>query len=275
MGGGGRGSLPHFKEPLMATRFIDKEFGADSSTAIANDATGTAKVRNLPGAAGLVYDQVDNQMKFNRNGTIVKVTNSANAETLSGAGSQFSLDMSTALAATVGGSGVTWLGAHRAIITGAALTQTGNATNAIHGVYWITGTNAGAFPKAAVLGEFHAGTTTADGAFVAMAGGGATARSMYGVASLDPDVNTTQYGLDLSNNSWTGGRAGAKVGYTTADILMSLDVALIVGGSSAPTNGVTGAGAAGPGSLFFMTGGTIKLYMNTGTKASPTWTAQT
>lgn len=42
-------------------------------------------------------------------------------------------------------------------------------------------------------------------------------------------------------------------------------------GTTAPVNGVTGAGFAGPGSLYFRTSG--KIYSNTGTKASPTWTA--
>lgn len=57
----------------MATRYIDKEFGADSSTAIVDDTTGTRKVQNLPNAVGLVYDKVDNTFKFNRNGSIVSL----------------------------------------------------------------------------------------------------------------------------------------------------------------------------------------------------------
>ena len=54
----------------MATRFIDKEFGADPTTAIADDVTGTRRVRNLPDAAGFVYDKVDHNIKYNRNGSI-------------------------------------------------------------------------------------------------------------------------------------------------------------------------------------------------------------
>lgn len=60
----------------MAIRFIDKDFGANSTTAIANDATGTAKVRNLPDAAGIVYDKVDNTLKYNANGTIRQLADS-------------------------------------------------------------------------------------------------------------------------------------------------------------------------------------------------------
>jgi len=46
-------------------------------------------------------------------------------------------------------------------------------------------------------------------------------------------------------------------------------------GVGAPTDGAsgTGAGKAGPGSLYMdATATTGKLYINTGTKASPTWT---
>lgn len=54
----------------MAIRFLDKEYGSTSTTAIANDSTGTAKIKNLPNAAGIAYDQVDGRIKFNDAGTI-------------------------------------------------------------------------------------------------------------------------------------------------------------------------------------------------------------
>lgn len=66
----------------MATRFLDKEYGADSSTAIADDATGTAKVKNLPDAAGYVYDKVDGFIKYNDAGNIRTVVNTNEAQTL-------------------------------------------------------------------------------------------------------------------------------------------------------------------------------------------------
>lgn len=46
-------------------------------------------------------------------------------------------------------------------------------------------------------------------------------------------------------------------------------------GTAAPTDGAsgTGAGFAGPGSLYVRTSGSnSKLFINTGTKAAPTWT---
>ena len=61
----------------MATRFIDKEYGVDVSTAIANDTTGTRKVQNLPDCTGFVYDKVSNTLKYNKNGTIVEIPDSS------------------------------------------------------------------------------------------------------------------------------------------------------------------------------------------------------
>lgn len=54
----------------MAIRFIDKVTGATSTTAIANDATGRATIRNLPDATGIGYDKVDNTLKYNGNDVI-------------------------------------------------------------------------------------------------------------------------------------------------------------------------------------------------------------
>lgn len=46
----------------------------------------------------------------------------------------------------------------------------------------------------------------------------------------------------------------------------------IMSGSAAPSDGTsgTGAGKAGPGSLYLRTNGS--MYQNTNTQASPTWT---
>lgn len=68
----------------MAFRFLDKEFGANSLTAIANDTTGTSKVRNLPDAAGIVYDLVSNNIKYNSNGTIKSLSDGSGAFDASG-----------------------------------------------------------------------------------------------------------------------------------------------------------------------------------------------
>jgi hypothetical protein len=54
----------------MATRYIDKETGATTSTAIANDTAGTRKIKDLPDAVGIVFDKVDKTFKYNDTGTI-------------------------------------------------------------------------------------------------------------------------------------------------------------------------------------------------------------
>lgn len=64
--------------------------------------------------------------------------------------------------------------------------------------------------------------------------------------------------------SRTRGVVSADGGNTVGDVVK-------FAGAGAPTNGVTGAGFAGKGSEYTdETGG--KLYVNTNTKASPTWT---
>lgn len=186
--------------------------------------------------------------------------------------SRYFVDVQATLAAAVGNNTAAFTGAIRGLISGTNLSKTKVTQAGVHGVFWLLGSNASTWPKAAVIGEVHAGVTARpDGAVLALLGAGGYTRAMFAVGSFDNDINGAQFGLDLSYNSVAGTKA---MGYE-ADIRMSNNVLIMVGASSAPTNGVTGAGIAGPGSLFLMTGGTIKLYMNTNTLASPTWTAQT
>ncbi len=49
--------------------------------------------------------------------------------------------------------------------------------------------------------------------------------------------------------------------------------ARILHGPSAPVDGVTGAGRAGPGSLYIVTIAEPELYENAGTKLVPVWQA--
>ena len=56
-----------------------------------------------------------------------------------------------------------------------------------------------------------------------------------------------------------------------ADSIHLKNCAVIMDGQGAPTSGTTGKGLAGPGSLYIDVTG-AKLYINTNTKASPTWT---
>lgn len=74
--------VPLLKGPLMASRFIDKEHGTDSLTAITDSASNREKVRNLPDAVGFVFDRVDGFFKYNDLGTIRTLVNTNEAQTL-------------------------------------------------------------------------------------------------------------------------------------------------------------------------------------------------
>jgi hypothetical protein len=73
----GAGPFIRKETPKMAIQYIDKKYGATSSTAIANDATGRAKVQSFPDAAGIAYDLVDNTFKFNGSGTVKSLADSS------------------------------------------------------------------------------------------------------------------------------------------------------------------------------------------------------
>lgn len=67
---------------------------------------------------------------------------------------------------------------------------------------------------------------------------------------------------------------GRKQGLTAFDAVVVGGV-MIFTGSAAPTNGTTGTGAgdAAPGSLYIRASGSnSKLFINTNTISSPTWT---
>lgn len=98
----------------MAIRFIQKRYGATTATAIADDATGTAIVPFLPSAAGVVYDQVDNQLKFNKNGHIVVLLDGGGANTTT---TNIGAPAGTGTTAVETGDGVT----HKTVLTLTAL----------------------------------------------------------------------------------------------------------------------------------------------------------
>ena len=65
----------------MAGRFIDKEHGTDTTTAITDSASNRRKVRNLLDAAGLVWDRVSLTFKFNGNDVIKELADTSTAQT--------------------------------------------------------------------------------------------------------------------------------------------------------------------------------------------------
>lgn len=255
----------------MATRFIDKEFGADSSTAIANDATGRAKVRNLVDAVGFVYDEVDNVFKFNKNGTIASIPDSTSnqtiTDTIATTSSEFTRDVITTFDAAVGNNTASINGAIRGIIEGAALTKTNVAQAGLYGVYWITSTNASNWPKAAVIGEVHDGTTTADGAFVAILGGDAgstSARAAYTVAKMSSTgANQFSYGVDLGPDTISGFNGNS---FATADLRFSNQQLFVALTTAITANSTTTTAPSGSIGITSNATGVGKLFMSDGSK---------
>lgn len=87
-----------------------------------------------------------------------------------------------------------------------------------------------------------------------------------GIALYSTGGQVLDYGIDFTN-------VGAyALSPKKAEMRLSGDVCIMVG-TGAPTDNVTGAGYAGPGSLYIdNTASTnTKLYVNEGTKAVPNW----
>lgn len=159
-------------------------------------------------------------------------------------------------------------------LLGNALTKLGNYLGGLIGHYNVTGTKATTFPAGAVLAGIGDGVTQADGAVVAYIDGD-SAQTNCGAMFKVRNNNSTaasgpNFGLDLQDAAHDGFQPVDAAFYKSAPLRLVSDVVTLVG-AAAPTNGVTGATAAGPGSLYVATT-TPKLYINTNTKASPTWT---
>ena len=179
------------------------------------------------------------------------------------------------------------------VLGSAALTGTANIIAAVIGKYSHTGTSSSTYMSAAVQADIGAAVTAPRAAFMAVMSG----ESATGVASVVPaaygvDWQTSTvatrftYGLDLegpaSHDGYTtprynsgfirmGGRVRDAVG-----ALVTINDLVILGGTAATTNGTsgTGAGYAGPGSLYIrQDGSSSTLLINTNTTASPTWSA--
>ena len=153
--------------------------------------------------------------------------------------------------------------------------QTSTATYyiGVMGRYLMTGTNASTFAKTGVMGVVGNLTTTADAAVMAWMdgdGGTTTARAGFGIGmTQSTGASGFDFGMDLKLQDAVGG-GGSIQPYKKAELRMSSDVCVLVGGS-APVDGTTGDNFAGVGSLFVDTSAG-KLYINTGAIGNPTWT---
>lgn len=175
----------------MAARFVDKEYGASTTTAIANDTTGTRKVKDLPDAVGLVFDKVDKLFKYNDAGTIKALGGAAETYFTSTAGNGTANGATVSAAETIRGA------VHKTTLTLTATPLAISDANAYAGVKVYD------FPEGviAIRGAYAslAETTTSDptttlnaSAVLGTALGSAT-------AAANPLVTTQKNILDLFN----------------------------------------------------------------------------
>ena len=172
-------------------------------------------------------------------------------------------------------------------VFGTDLTATKNDVAGVIGKYTVTGTNASTYPKAGVIGEVGTKTSavhaSADGAVVAVLGGDegpVRARAAYTVDFQNTGVHGLgasyfEFGLDLqgpgAHDSYMGARyekgdirlGGKSIGADGGDDVV---VWRFAGTPTTQCNATCGKGSL----AIDTTNG--KLYQNTGTKATNTWT---
>jgi hypothetical protein len=159
----------------------------------------------------------------------------------------------------------------------APLTKTGNVLGGVIGEDSVSGTQLTRQGKGGVVGIIGDGVTETDAAMLAVLDGDSGAvngKAMFGVKSNNSTpASGTDFGMDLSSPAHDGYLAVDSAFYKKAPLRLVNDVCTLVG-AAVPTDGVagTGAGVAGPGSDYRCTG-TPGIYINTNTKASPTWVA--
>lgn len=157
-------------------------------------------------------------------------------------------------------------------IIGSSLTQVANYLAGTIGAYSVTGIKATRYPAAGVLGIIMDGVTDVDGAVVAEIDGDSSvtvANAAFKAMMKNSNAGSGfNYGLDLTS---VGVDGYLDLAILKADLRLSKD-RCDLSGAGAPTSGGsgTGAGFAGPCSRYAdLTNKAI--YLNVGTKASPTW----
>lgn len=176
------------------------------------------------------------------------------------------------------------------LLSTATLSATKNILAGVIGKADMTGTISSHYPAAAVIGEIGDKANGVKAAVLAAMGGdspGTTTISgaMFAVSWWNSTVATAvDYGLDLEGASVTGylatpryGKAAVRIGgrFSNAGAIETTNDVCVLAGTASPTNGTsgTGAGNADSGSLYIrQAGASSMLYINTNTKASPTWT---
>lgn len=167
-----------------------------------------------------------------------------------------------------------FLGGVMGNVLGGALTKTKPYVGGVIGHLSIV-SSASTYPVGGVLAGVGDGVNDTGAHGVVSYIDGDSASTIAGAAFKVKCNNSTptsgfHFGLDLQDAAHDGYQAVDNAFYLSAPIRIVEDVCVIVN-NGAPSNGTTGAAVTGPGSLCvdYANG---KLYINTNTKASPTWT---
>lgn len=174
-------------------------------------------------------------------------------------------------------AGTAFIAAVMGNLIGDALTKTGNYLAGLIGHYTVTGAKATHYPAGAVLAGIGDGVTEADGCVVAYVDGD-SALTKAGAALKVRCNNSTagsglDFGVDLQDAAHDGFLPVDAAFYKKAPVRLPGDIVMLTG-AGVPVDGVagTGAGVAGPGSLYFRTGaGSLYVNGGAGTQASPVW----
>ena len=173
-------------------------------------------------------------------------------------------------AGSADGSNPKFIAAMMGNLIGAMLTKDANYLAGVIGAFSVTGTKATTYPAGGVLAQISDGVTEADGAVVAYVDGdSAVTKANAAFKAMSNNSNAGSgfdYGLDLTSPAHDGYN---DLAILKSDIRMSSDVCMF-SGATAPVDGTTGAGFAGPGSLYIARD-TGKGYLNSGSKATPAW----
>lgn len=169
------------------------------------------------------------------------------------------------------------------------LSATANILAAINGKYSHRGTNASTYSGAALRAEIGDQTTAARAAVLAVLGGDSGTTSATAAFGVDWENSTGasrfNLGLDLEGPAAHDGyqvprynqafiRMGGRVQNAAGAVVTVSDI-VVLAGTADPTDGTSGTGlnVAAAGSLYVrQSGSDSKLFINTNTAASPTWT---
>lgn len=201
------------------------------------------------------------------------------SETYSALGSHQTMAADLTLGAAAGsndGANPKFLGAIMGNVLGSNLTKSANYLGGLIGHYNLAGSLSSSYPAGAVLAGIGDGVTDCPGAMVAYIDGDASQTNcgaMFKVMSNNSTpLSGPDFGVDLQDAAHDGYLAVDSAFYKKSEMRLTEDVLIRVM-AGAPVDGVAGtlAGDAGPGSLLIDVTNKF-LYINTNTKASPTWT---